>query len=314
MQQFTVFIDGAAGTTGLRIRERLAIQPDIVLLSLPEEQRKDLPARLAAVHRADASILCLPDAASAQLAAAADPGARIIDTSTAHRTAPGWVYGFAELAARRESIATAHRVAVPGCHATGFLALAAPLIAGSLLPAATQLSCHSLTGYSGGGRQMIEAYQAPNRPPEYAAPRLYGLSMAHKHLPEMQAVAGLLSPPLFCPVVADYYSGMLISLALPAAVFTHPNTTPETLAAFFENYYRNEPLITVHGAHAAPPDGTLAAGALAGKDTLEIFTLGNDQQILLAARLDNLGKGASGAAIQCLNLMLGRDETAGLCL
>lgn len=308
-----IFIDGAAGTTGLRIYQRLASQPDIELLHLPEQERKNLNARVRAINSADVSVLCLPDAAAVEVAAAANPNAKICDASTAHRTNPGWVYGFAELPGKRAAIITANRVAVPGCHATGFVALAAPLVNAGALSPNSQLYCHSITGYSGGGKPMIEAYEA-NPPSEYTSPRQYALGFGHKHLPEMQAATGLALSPLFSPIVANYYSGMLVSVPLPASLLAAEFQAPQAVAELYTKAYQNEPLITVHPAGQTPPDGTLAANALSGKDTLEIFVLGNSEQLLLAARFDNLGKGASGAAVQCLNLMLGRPETAGLVL
>lgn len=311
---YHIFIDGAAGTTGLRIRQRLATQPDITLVELSESHRKDLAARIEAVNSADLSILCLPDSAAAEVAALASPTAKICDASTAHRTHPGWVYGLAELPGQREAIRTACHVSVPGCHATGFVSLAAPLVQTGALPPTTQLYCHSLTGYSGGGRSMIEAYEAKDRPAAYDAPRQYALGFGHKHLPEMRAATGLTMPPLFSPIVADYYSGMLVCVPLPSSALVFGRNSPEQVAAIYAQAYESEPLITVHPVGEPPPDGTLSAGVLAGKDTLEIFIAGNEEQLLLAARFDNLGKGASGAAVQCMNLMLGRPETSGLVL
>lgn len=312
MEKHKVFVDGAVGTTGLRINERLAGQPDIELLTLPDEWRKNLGARLSAVASADLTILCLPDDAARELVAAAPSDAKICDASTAHRVQQGWAYGLPELAGRRETIQQAARVAVPGCHASGFLALVAPLVEMELLPADAPLSCHSLTGYSGGGKAMIAAYTAVDRPPEYDAPRQYGLSLRHKHLPEMQKVAGLSAPPLFTPVVADYYSGMLVTVPLPAQKLPKDWRSPGRVAAFFQDYYAGEAMITVKALQGAPADGFLSAVSMAGRDDMELYVLGNDSQILLAARFDNLGKGAAGAAVQCANLMLGRAETAGL--
>ncbi|NLW79555.1 MAG: N-acetyl-gamma-glutamyl-phosphate reductase [Ruminococcaceae bacterium] len=311
-QTYTVYIDGAVGTTGLQIGQRLAAQPGIEVLQLDEANRKELPARLKAVAKADVSILCLPDDAARELAAAAPADAKIIDASTAHRTLPSWAYGFAELKGRRSKIAGSSRVAVPGCYATGFLALAAPLVEAGALPASATLFCHAVSGYSGGGKQMIAGYEHLERPLEYDAPRQYALTLGHKHLPEMQAIAGLAAPPVFCPIVADYYSGMLVSLPLDIAQLNAGWQSGAKLAEYFADYYAGEKLITVHPAGAAPEDGMLAANTLSGRDTLEIFTLGNDRQLLLAARLDNLGKGAAGAAVQCMNLVLGREEVAGL--
>lgn len=311
MDKFKVFVDGAVGTTGLRIHERLAARDEIELLRLPEEERKSLDARVDSVNRADISFLCLPDSAAREVVEHAAPGARILDTSTAHRTAAGWVYGFPELGGRREKIRNADRVAVPGCHSTGFLALAAPLVEKGLLSADYPFLCNSLTGYSGGGKQMIADYEAADRPASYSAPRLYALGLWHKHRPEMQAVAGLNRPPLFCPVVDDYYSGMLVSLPIPMAQLAERRSGGE-LAEFYRDYYRDEAMIHVYDAGASTPDGTLSAGERAGRDDMEIFILGNEEQLLLAARFDNLGKGASGAAVQCMNIMLGLPEQAGL--
>lgn len=312
MATHKVYIDGAVGTTGLQIHSRLENRSEIEVISLPEEHRKSLPHRLEAIAKADASVLCLPDAAAKEIAAAALGTAKICDASTAHRTNPAWVYGFAELLGQREKIAASARTAVPGCHASGFVALAAPLVYSGAIDKSTLLTCHSITGYSGGGKAMIAEYEDPARGKKYSAPRQYALGMAHKHLPEMQAVCSLASPPAFCPIVADYYSGMLVSVPISTSALTTEYNTPEKLARLYQQYYENQPLIKVMAAGTTPPDGTLAANALSGKDTMEIWVLGNEETVLLAARFDNLGKGASGAAVQCLNLMLGLDETAGL--
>ncbi|MDR2135289.1 MAG: N-acetyl-gamma-glutamyl-phosphate reductase, partial [Treponema sp.] len=241
MAQYRVYIDGASGTTGLRIRERLEGRPDIELIIPEGEGRKELPCRLEALGRADLGILCLPDDAARELVSAAPEGARIIDASTAHRTRQGWVYGFPELEAPgsgpyRDQIRGARRVAVPGCHATGFLALAAPLVRRGLVPPSARLHCHSLTGYSGGGKAMIAAYQDPARPAGYLSPRQYGLALQHKHLPEMQALAGLEKAPLFTPVVADFYQGMLVSVGLWAEDFSGRAAPIEKLRRFFADY------------------------------------------------------------------------------
>lgn len=309
---YKIYIDGGVGTTGLQIHQRLADQPDIQVLALPEEQRKSLPHRLEMIDEADLSILCLPDDAAREIAAAAPSGARLCDASTAHRTSPEWVYGLAELEGQRERLRGAARVAVPGCHATGFISLVAPLVQRGLLPKSTLLQCHSLTGYSGGGKKMIAEYENPARTAGFSAPRQYGLGMAHKHLPEMQAVPGLASPPTFCPIVADYYSGMLVSVPLGTDLLPTGASTPQALANFYTEYYAGQPLISVKIAADTSADGMLAANEMAERDDLELWVLGNESQILLAARFDNLGKGASGAAVQCMNLMLGRDELCGL--
>lgn len=307
----TVFIDGAAGTTGLRIHQRLAQDPDIALVTLADTERKSLSARLAAIEQADVSILCLPDIASREIVAHLPAHARVCDTSTAHRTAPGWVYGFPELVGS-EQVAQAQRVAVPGCHASGFLALVVPLRQIGALQADTSLTCYSLTGYSGGGNPMIASYQAGERSSALEAPRLYGLGLSHKHLPEMKKQAALTQTPLFCPVVSDYYSGLLVSIPLPMAQLAPEWRSGEGITQALMQYYAQSPLIHVHPYGHAPEDGMLSANAFSGRDDMELFVLGNNEQLLLCARFDNLGKGASGAAIQCLNLMLGRDPLTGL--
>ncbi|QIW15154.1 N-acetyl-gamma-glutamyl-phosphate reductase [Pasteurellaceae bacterium RH1A] len=309
---YQVFVDGAVGTTGLRIYERLSQQADIEILSLGEADRKSLPARLAMLAQADVSILCLPDEASRELVAQAPAFAKICDTSTAFRTHPDWVYGLPELTGQREKVQAASRVAVPGCHATGFISLIRPLIEADALQADYSLACQSLTGYSGGGKAMIADYQAPDRPHSLSSPRLYGLGLQHKHLPEMQALTGLASPPIFMPVVADYYSGLLVTVPLPLAALKAPYASGQELAGLLQDYYQNSPLVKVQPLNSQPDEKMLAGNRLANLDGLDIFVFSQGDQILLAASLDNLGKGASGAAVQCMNLMLGRDEVAGL--
>ena len=309
----TVFIDGAAGTTGLRIRERLAGRGDITLIRLDEEKRKDPEARRDALNRADAAILCLPDAAAVEAVSLLDPDNRhtaVIDTSTAHRTAAGWVYGFPELTGLREKIRSSKRIANPGCHASGFIALTAPLAEAGILPKDALLSAFSLTGYSGGGKKMIAEYEDPDRSPLLEAPRMYGLGQTHKHLPEMTAVTGLTVPPVFCPVVAPYYAGMEVTVPLSAEQI---DGTAEDIRAVYREYYGRSPG-AVRFSEAADEAGFLSAAAFAGRDDMEIAVFGNEERILLCARFDNLGKGASGAAVQNLNLLLGADEFEGLVL
>lgn len=314
MSVYRIFIDGAVGTTGLRLHERLSADPEIELLTLEESLRKDLHARLEKIAQADVTVLCLPDDASKEIVALAPSSTKICDTSTAFRTHPDWVYGLAELHGQRQKIQTATRVAVPGCHASGFIALVRPLIEQGALHADSLLPCHSLTGYSGGGKAMIGEYQADNRAQKYAAPRLYGLPLRHKHLPEMQAMTGLQHPPLFTPVVADYYSGMLVTVPLFTAQCQTGYQSGEVVHQLLADYYAGNPLISVQPFGAMPDDAMLAANAFSGQDDMQIFVYANESQILLAARFDNLGKGASGTALQCLNVMLGREETAGLAL
>jgi len=311
-----IFIDGKDGTTGLRIYDRLSGRSDLQLLTLPEETRKDPAARRDSLHAADIAILCLPDAASRESVQLAEGSpVRILDTSTAHRTLAGWAYGFPELSpAHRQAIIEGQRVAVPGCHASGFIALATPLLAAGLLSPEALLSCFSLTGYSGGGKKMIAQYEAPDRPPELDSPRPYGLSQAHKHLPEMQRIPGLQNPPIFAPIVADYYCGMEVTIPLFAQQVNaaHPlRALRDCLAA----HYAASPIIKVlTEEETAALGGFVGSNNLAGLDSMELMVTGNDERMQLIARFDNLGKGSSGAALQCLNLMLGLDETTGLSL
>ena len=311
MQRYKIFVDGSAGTTGLRILDRLAGRPELELISLPEADRKNLDARAEACAKADLVFLCLPDAASREIVPLIPANVRVLDTSTAHRTAPGWVYGLPELAGQRARIVEAARVAVPGCHATGFAVLAAPLVQMGLLPPDYPFTVTSLTGYSGGGKSMIADYRADGRPVALDSPRSYGLGLHHKHLPEMQAVCGLTAPPAFVPVVADYYCGMQTILPLHMALAKAP---AGELARALAGYYAGQSQITVHPLGEVPENGFLASNALAGSDRLEIYCTASPDgsQMLLAALFDNLGKGASGAAVQCMNLMLGLPETAGL--
>ncbi len=302
-----VFIDGSAGTTGLRIRERLADRKDLELIILPEETRKDPAARADALNSAAVSFLCLPDAAAIEAASfVTSPDAVIIDTSTAHRVAEGWGYGMPELAGQREKLQAAKRIANPGCHATGFISLIAPLVSAGLIRKDARLSCFSLTGYSGGGKKMIAEYEAPDRDPLYQAPRQYGLGQTHKHLPEMAKVCGLDHAPVFCPIVAPYYAGMEVTVPLTPA---ESSASLEEIKAIYRDYYQSGLIRFTEGSDES---GLLSAGAFAGRDDLEVSVYGNEERILLVSRFDNLGKGASGAAIQNMNIVLGLDETEGL--
>lgn len=302
-----VFIDGSAGTTGLRIYERLSARKDLNLIKLPEETRKDPAARKEAIHAADAVFLCLPDAAAVEAVELAEGSdAVIIDTSTAHRTAAGWAYGFPELRGYREKIQTSRRIANPGCHASGFIALVRPLIDAGLLAADAALTCFSLTGYSGGGKKMIAEYEDMELDPLLTAPRQYGLTQQHKHLKEMAYVCGLNTAPLFSPIVANFYSGMEVSVPLFAKDLKGSvNDVREAYKAYYPG-----PL--VHFDENCDEGGFLSAGALSERDDMQISVFGNEERILLTARYDNLGKGASGAAIQNMNLVFGLDETTSL--
>lgn len=310
MSKKRIFIDGREGTTGLRIFERLAERDDVDVIALPEESRKNPKARRAALHEADAAFLCLPDDAARESAALAE-GSHVvlIDTSTAHRTAPGWAYGFPELsAAHADAIRTSFRIAVPGCHASGFIALVFPLVRAGILSPDAMLSCFSVTGYSGGGKKMIAQYEATARESALDAPRQYALAQKHKHLPEMQKISGLSTPPVFCPIVADYYSGMTVTVPLFAAQLS-PGASPETIRQLYKNTYTDG---LVMYDESVTEGGFAASNTLSGADTMKLAVAGSDDRILLIAHYDNLGKGASGAAVQCLNLVLGRDMAYGL--
>ena len=304
-----VYIDGKEGTTGLQIYDRLAARDDLELLLIDEERRKDAAARKKLMDAADLVFLCLPDDAAREAAGMIDVGhTRVIDASTAHRTAEGWTYGFPELTGQRAKIRAARKLANPGCHATGFLACAAPLTALGVLPGDYPVTCYSLTGYSGGGKKMIAQYEG-NKTQDLFSPRTYGLDLKHKHLPEMQKYAGLDAAPVFCPVVDDYYKGMETVLMLHNALLPG-QPSAEDICALLAGYYEGEALVRVapFGSHPAQ----LAANSFAGRDDLELTVCGDGARTIVAARFDNLGKGASGAAVQNMNLMLGFDETAGL--
>lgn len=308
-----VFIDGSSGTTGLRIADRLAGRAGIRLLHLPEAQRKDLAARAETINQADLAFLCLPDAASREILPLLRPDVKVLDTSTAFRTDPGWVYGFPELRGQTQRIRQSCRVAVPGCYASGFIALARPLVELGLVPPEYPFNCTGLSGYSGGGKKMIAEYESPDRPcpAPLDAPKSYGLGLTHKHLPEMRAVSGLTRPPVFVPVVCDYYSGMQVLLPLDLGL---AGTTAQEVAQGLAAYYQGAATVAVHPLNEPLPQNGLYANALSGTDRMELYLNVNPagDQMMLAALFDNLGKGSSGAAVQCMNLMLGFAETEGL--
>lgn len=309
-----IFIDGSEGTTGLRIFERIGARDDVELLTIDPALRKDADERRRLINASDVTFLCLPDAAAREAVSLVEnEHTRIIDASTAHRTAEGWAYGFPELSpAMREAIVTGKRVANPGCHATGFISIVRPLVDAGVLSADAALTCFSLTGYSGGGKKMIAQYEAQERDAALDAPRLYGLTHQHKHLREMQAVCGLSSTPLFTPIVADYYAGMLVSVPLTAGQL-HGVSTLAQLHECLSDAYAGARLVRVLPLSAqSDVGGFLSANGCAGWDGLELYVVGNDERMMVCARFDNLGKGASGAAVQSLNLMLGCDETTGL--
>ena len=306
-----IYIDGQAGTTGLRIRERLAERDDVTVLTLPEDKRKDIDARREMLNSADIVFLCLPDAASIEAVSMIEnPAVRVLDTSTAHRTNPAWAYGFPELDRNfYEKIKASSRIAVPGCHASGFIALVRPLVQAGLLSPDAKLTATSLTGYSGGGKNMIADYENSDRSSLLDAPRQYALGQTHKHLPEMKAYTGLTEAPVFLPIVGDFYSGMEVTVPLFGSDVQ--GATPEDILALYHKTYDGSPLIRVANADEG---GFLSAGSMTGKDSMEISVYGNTSgdRMILVARYDNLGKGASGAAVECLNILLGADPTANL--
>ena len=310
LKVYKVFIDGGHGTTGLRINEYLSVREDIELISIDPDERKDLNARLERIKEADVSILCLPDQAAREIAEAAPADAVLIDTSSAHRTADGWTYGMPELTAgQRDKIRHSKRISNPGCHASGFILLIRPLLESGLLCRDALLSCFCMTGYSGGGKSMIGRYESAGRPAELDSPAQYALAQSHKHLPEMVKMTGISNAPCFSPVVGDFYSGMVMTVPLHRAMLSK-DAGPEEALDVLKKYYADAPLIQV--MDSAPDDGFMYSNPMAGKNSLQIYVTGNEDRMLLIASYDNLGKGASGAAVQNLNLVLAEEETKGL--
>ena len=306
-----VYIDGKEGTTGLQIYERLQVRDDIELLLIDDEKRKDINERKKMINAADISFLCLPDAAAKEAVGLVEnKNSRIIDASTAHRIAPGWAYGLSELSeVHKKAIENAQFTANPGCHATGFVVSAYPLVAAGIIQKDMPLTVFSLTGYSGGGKKMIAEYESPEKPYLYNSPRIYGLSLKHKHLPEMKTICGLENAPVFCPIVDDYYKGMAVTIMLPNSML-NGHATAENVWESLASHYDGKKLVKVHPF--GYDQSMIAAGTMEGKDSLEIIVNGHEDQTIVTALFDNLGKGASGAAVQNMNLMLGFDETAGL--
>lgn len=304
-----IFIDGKAGTTGLRIEERLAGRDDVCIISLPDELRKDTAARKKAMNEADVVFLCLPDDAAREAVGLIESEHTVvIDASTAHRTDPAWAYGFPELDESFENaVKSSKRIANPGCHASGFIALIYPLVKAGILSPDTPLTVHSITGYSGGGKKMIADYQGEPRDPLLDAPRQYGLSQNHKHLPEMTAVCGLSVTPIFCPIVSDFYSGMEVTVPIFKSQLKKGDAA--AIRDIYKKLYTGPVVSYVEGSDES---GFLSAVALGGKDSMQVEVHGNDDRILLVARYDNLGKGASGSAVECLNIVLGCEKTKGL--
>ncbi len=302
-----IFIDGSAGTTGLRIHERLADRKELEIITLSEDLRKDTDARREAINASDIVFLCLPDAAAKEsVSLCENSNTVIIDTSTAHRTDPGWTYGFPELYGYREKIALSKRIANPGCHASGYIALVAPLVSSGLLSKDIDLTCFSITGYSGGGKKMIAEYQDAERCNLLNAPRQYGISQCHKHLPEMKLICGMANDPVFCPIVADFYSGMEVTVPL---FMKDVDGNVDDIKNIYKQIYTGK---LINFDDNCDEQGFLSANALSGRDDMQISVSGNNDRVILTARFDNLGKGASGAAIQNMNIVLGVDETTGL--
>ena len=310
-----VYIDGQEGTTGLKILERFEGRNDIELLRISEDKRKDSAERARLINMSDYTFLCLPDDAAREAVSFAESDhVRIIDASTAHRTNPAWAYGFPELSPEhREKIRTSNRVAVPGCYASGFASVVYPLVRNGIIPADFPVFAYATSGYSGAGKKAIAVYESDDKPFEFNSPRQYALSQQHKHLPEMQAVSGLTYKPMFNPMVCDYFSGMVVSVPLQTRMLPKA-VTAHKVHEMYEKHYAGANMVEVMPLMSADEQKSffLASNTLSGKNKLQVFVFGNDEQMLLCARLDNLGKGASGAAVQCLNIMMGIDETTGL--
>lgn len=312
---YKVFIDGKEGTTGLKIYERFEHRSDIQILLIDEDKRKDPSERAKMINSSDFTFLCLPDAAAIEaVSLCTNPHVKILDASTAHRTAEGWAYGFPELSSEnREKIASSKRVAVPGCYASGFASLVYPLVKNGIIAPDYPLVCHAVSGYSGAGKKAIAQYESKERNEELKSPRLYALTQEHKHLPEMQKISGLDYKPVFNPYICDYFQGMSVTVSLFTRLMKKKLTGKELTEVFKEHYNSS------HFVKCAEflGEGTLAenyiaANTLAGTNNMQIFVCGNDERLVLTSRFDNLGKGASGAAVQCMNIMMGIDETTGL--
>ena len=306
-----VYIDGQEGTTGLKILERFKDRNDIELLKIDEDKRKDADERKKLINSADFTFLCLPDAAAKEAVAMAGDKVRIIDASTAHRTNPDWAYGFPELGKDfRSKIEQSNRTAVPGCYASGFISMVYPLVKLGIMPEDYPVTCHAVSGYSGAGKKAIAVYEGENRPADFDTPRQYALTQQHKHLPEMQKICGLSYAPAFNPLVCDYFSGMVVSIPIFTRLLTK-KYTPDDVRKALAEFYGDAYFVKVM-PEGEPADGFIGANNISGTNNMQIFVNGNDERLILCSRLDNLGKGASGAAVQCLNIMMGIDEKTGL--
>lgn len=312
---YKIYIDGQEGTTGLKILERFSERKDIEILKIDEDKRKDTAERKKMINSSDFTFLCLPDAAAIEAVSLAEnPNVRIIDASTAHRTNPDWAYGFPELSPEhRETIKKSKRVAVPGCYASGFASLIYPLTKAGVIPSDFPVMAHGVSGYSGAGKNAIAQYEDKNRNPELGSPRLYALSQEHKHLPEMQKICGLDFKPLFNPYICDYFSGMIVSVPILTRML-EKKYSPDDICNIFKSHYEGSNFIKVSDVQGTDvlENGFMPSNTLSGRNDMQIFVCGNEDRILLSSRLDNLGKGASGAAVQCLNIMMGIDEKTGL--
>ncbi len=310
-----IFIDGQEGTTGLKILERFEGRTDVEIMKISEDKRKDTEERRRFINNSDFTFLCLPDAAAREAVSLVENDrVRIIDASTAHRTLDDWAYGFPELsAAHREKIRTSNRVAVPGCYASGFASLVYPLVSKGIIPADYPVVAHAISGYSGAGKKAIAVYESEDKPQEYFSPRQYALPQEHKHLPEMMKICGLDYKPVFNPLICDFFSGMVVTVPIITRLLDKKYSLSDIHGALCE-HYADAKLVKVMPimGEGVLADGFLAGNTLSCKNNMEIFVCGNDERVVLCSRLDNLGKGASGAAVQCLNIMMGIDETTGL--
>ena len=307
-----VYIDGKEGTTGLKIYERMAVRDDVELITISDELRKDPIERKKCINASDITFLCLPDQASIEAVSFVEGNTRIIDASTAHRTNPDWAYGFPELGDDfRTKIITSNRVAVPGCHASGFLSIVYPLVKLGIVPRDYPIVCHSISGYSGAGKKAIAQYNDSNRSIDLDSPRQYAMGQTHKHLPEMQLIPGLTYKPLFTPIIADFYSGMEVTIPLYTRLLNGKQTV-ESIYEALSNYYAGQKMIKVEANYGDNIVNFMPANQLSGKNTMTITVHGNDDRVVITSIFDNLGKGASGAAMQCMNVMLGLPEDSYL--
>ena len=312
---YKIFIDGKEGTTGLKIYERFANRRDIEILLIDDEKRKDPEERAKMINASDFTFLCLPDAASIEaVKLCTNPKTRILDASTAHRTNPNWAYGFPELSAEhRAKIAESSRVAVPGCYASGFASIVYPLVKNGIITPDYPIVCHAVSGYSGAGKKAIAQYEAPDRNSELKSPRLYALTQEHKHLPEMQQISGLAYKPVFNPYVCDYFQGMTVTVSLFTRLMNKKLTGKELTEVYKEQYNSSRFVKCAEFmGEGTLTENFIPANTLAGTNNMQIFVCGNEERLVITSRFDNLGKGASGAAVQCMNIMMGIDEGTGL--